>query len=224
MQWQPMTDVRAYTSAAEIHAEAFARRERLWGKPVVRNIIANPPQEEERPAAWERADPWLTRTPEQRCSLIRELWTPGCTMQDVANRIEERIGRKMSKSIVQSHVYNYKGQYLKGVVFNADSGYRGTFNTMRQVNHEGLTSGEYFKALCASVHMSTDRVVQERRDREMSRIRQVAAYLIKKHYPKITLYGVGRIIARDPTTAKTCISRVEKQVEQWALAGERMAQ
>jgi hypothetical protein len=210
-----LIEVKTYTSAAEIYADANARRARLWGKPVVRNIIVNPPKEEEQKDASPRGDPWLIKTPEQRCSLIRELWTPGCTMKEVADRIEQRLGRKMSKSIIQSHVYNYGGKYLDGIIFNADSGYRGTFNTMRQVNHEGLTSGEYFKALCASVHMSTDRVVQERRDRELSRIRQVAAYLIKKHYPKITLYGVGRIIARDPTTAKACISRVEKQVEQW---------
>lgn len=217
-----LIEVKTYTSAAEIHADAIARRARLMGKPVVRNILVNPPQVEEQPAARERPDPWLARTPEQRCSLIRELWTPGCTMQDVANRIEERIRRKMSKSIVQSHVYNNKAKHLDGIVFNADSGYRGTFDTMAQVPCDDLPPSYYFKALCASVHMSTSRVVQERRDREISRVRQVAAYLIKSRYPKITFYVIGRIIERDSTTARTCIKRVQAQVDKWGMPHEGM--
>lgn len=139
-------------------------------------------------------------------------------MQEVANRIECRLGRKMSKAIIQSHMHNYKAKHLRDVVFNSDSGYRSTYDTMSKVDPTGLSSGQYFKALCLSVHIPTEEAVKEIKNRDGSRIRQVAAYLIRKHYPNITFYGVGMIINRDPSTAKSSIKRVDRLVRKWGVA------
>jgi hypothetical protein len=181
------------------------------GKPEQRKAITSPKVVAPAPDG----NPWISKTPQQRCALIRNHWTPGASMQNIADRITLAIEWKVTKAMVLSHSKNYRQQFLSDIEFSGDNGYRDLYLTMAGVEPGDLLPPEYFSALCHSVGVTDDFVRGDGKGREAMQMRQVAAYLLKKNFPDITHYKIGQIINRDSSTAKTSVGRVSRQVRIW---------
>lgn len=207
MEWQPMS-VKEYTSAADILAANKALKNKFY--PVVRK-----PQPEPVPEPVQREDPWLTRTPEQRCFLIRSKWTEDTSMRDVALKITYAIDRKVTIGMIQSHVRLYGKKYIPEVKFCAEIGYRKLLTSLSKVSTDGLTSTEYVQAMCVAAETPIEAIKREDKDRSANQIRQVISYLVRQNYPALTLYKIGQILDRDPSTIKTSIKCVARRVKVW---------
>lgn len=213
---QGMIPVKDYTSAAEMLAARKALQLKFY--PVTRKALPEPRQEQ--PEQGRREDPWLTRTPEQRCYLIRSKWTENTSLREAALKITYAIDRKVTAGMIQSHIRLYGKRYIPEVKFCAEAGYRKLLGALSKVDHNGLTSAEYVQAMCDAADMPIEAVRSKDRDRAASQIRQVISYLVSKNYPSLTLYKIGQILERDPTTIKTSIKCVARRVKIWGSTDE----
>jgi hypothetical protein len=226
-----LIEVKTYTSAAQIHADAIARRARLWGKPAVHNLLAVPPVEEKTDAL--KVD-WSKLPIHTRCKMMLDNYVVGDTYKTLADRINRKHGtdatrcalaglRDRNKDVLSKIEFNSKGigklpwkkpPPPKPVPTPEDcaeavdrSGL--IIVTEDEQPYRRVFAEKLINEMCAAYRVDRSEITSRRRDSETALYRQKMMWVVKKLTP-LTYPHIGRKFGgRDHTTVIHAIRKID---------------